>query len=491
MRLFIITATVALSLSSCYSYKWNLSSRNSEPAPSEITALFAQQSDGILHLDAQSPGYEYGFDIGEKDSFYGKTDQLRFTDIQLHLHDKMASGQVVVDFEFKDQAGTSVKIPDVDLMRLIPTLDSDGDLLYAELLLEEFNRFGVNFRGEHNEFTMSNQDGKMNAQPYRANITNNCLAASKWEFALTSESYDDMGSRYASNKNLNQNKILSHTWFYLNPELYRTLIQLKNPGKEIPSNIEYNDLSDYAESVVVDFEQLRRPLKRRVDVEQLEIGHQSGRLVEPLDLEEHYKREFGLLLNKKQFTYTSILEEPIQTMQFQDRGYYTAETPKEFDFSWMKHVDSIQMDVIDIKGSESYVQLTLTGEWSPYDITLGNVDLALINEQQLYGMLFGMNTFPKSRRYNPVQSTIQFDAALLPDDIKPFVLLTDKKTGQWVNNQYKGVEKIYLTYESLEMDVLNIYVLCYERITPVWMGTIKLPKEIRETVRIRKKLYNY
>jgi hypothetical protein len=106
-------------------------------------------------------------------------------------------------------------------------------------------------------------------------------------------------------------------------------------------------------------------------------------------------------------------------------------------------------------------------------------------------MLFGVNTFPKSRRYNPVQSTIQYDAALLPDDIKPFVLLTDKKTGKWVNNQYKGIEKIYLTYETLEMDVLSVYVLCYERITPVWMGTIKLPKEIRETVRIRKKLYNY
>lgn len=480
-----------MSLSSCYSYKWNISKNNDQPAPSEITALFAQQPDGIFHLDGQSPGKDYAYDIGELDSHYGIDGELRFTDIQLRLHDNMAAGQVIVDFEFRDEAGTTVRIPDVDLMRLTPTLDSDGDLLYAELLLEEFNRFGVNFRGEHKEFTMTNDAGKINAQPYRANITNNCLAASKWEFALTSENYDDIGARFASDKNLNQNKILSHTWFYLDAELYRTLLQLKNPGKVIPTNIEYNDLSDYAENVVVDFDQLRRPLRRQVDVKQLEIGHQTERIVEPVDVEEHYKREFGLLMHSEQFTYKTILEKPIQTMQFQDRGYYTAETPKEFDFSWMQYVDSIQMDIIDIKGSESYMQITLTGEWSPYDITIGNVDLALISEQKLYGMLFGVNTFPKSRRYNPVQSTIQYDAALLPDDIKPFVLLTDKKTGKWVNNQYKGIEKIYLTYETLEMDVLSVYVLCYERITPVWMGTIKLPKEIRETVRIRKKLYNY
>ncbi|MGB0425205.1 MAG: hypothetical protein ACPGED_12820, partial [Flavobacteriales bacterium] len=210
-----------------------------------------------------------------------------------------------------------------------------------------------------------------------------------------------------------------------------------------------------------------------------------------LDVEQFYKKQFGLLLAPPKFTYASILDQPVQTMQFQDRGYYTAETPKEFDFSWMKHLDQVEMDVIDVKGSDSYVQLKLTGEWTPYDITIGNVDLALINEQKLYGMLFGMNTMPKSRRYNPVQNTIQYDASLFPDELKPFVLLTDKKTGKWVNNQYKGVEKIYLTYDDIEMDVLNVYVLCYERITPVWMASVKLPKEIRETVRIRKKLYNY
>ena len=106
-------------------------------------------------------------------------------------------------------------------------------------------------------------------------------------------------------------------------------------------------------------------------------------------------------------------------------------------------------------------------------------------------MLFGMNTYPKSRRYNPSQATLAYDADHLPREIRPYVLLTEQKSGKWVNNQYKGIEKIYLSYESLEKDILEIYVLSYERILPVWMARVKLPKDIRESVRVRNALYNY
>ncbi len=106
-------------------------------------------------------------------------------------------------------------------------------------------------------------------------------------------------------------------------------------------------------------------------------------------------------------------------------------------------------------------------------------------------MLFGFNTYPKSRRFNPKQNTTAFDAELLPEDLKPYVLLTDAKTGKWVNNQYKGVEKVYLSYETLEKEILTIHLLSYERIVPVWMSRVKLPVTTREMVRIRNGLYNY
>lgn len=50
---------------------------------------------------------------------------------------------------------------------------------------------------------------------------------------------------------------------------------------------------------------------------------------------------------------------------------------------------------------------------------------------------------------------------------------------------------MYLTYPTLEKDVLDVYLVSYERITPLWMGCVKLPKELREKVRIRNQLYNY
>ncbi len=94
-------------------------------------------------------------------------------------------------------------------------------------------------------------------------------------------------------------------------------------------------------------------------------------------------------------------------------------------------------------------------------------------------------------RINPKQSTLFFDADDYPEMLKPYVLLIDKKTGKWVNNQKKGVEKVYLSYESSERDVLQIYLLSYERVTPIWMARVKLPNEARETIRVRRNLYNY
>jgi len=146
--------------------------------------------------------------------------------------------------------------------------------------------------------------------------------------------------------------------------------------------------------------------------------------------------------------------------------------------------------LVNLKETDAYVQIELGGKWSPYKITLGNVDLAQIDEQKLTGFLFGINMYPKGRRYNPIQSTVSYDPDLLPDAINPFLFLTGNE-GNWINNQYKGIEKVYLSYGSLERDVLIIYVLSYKRIIPVWMARIKLPKDFRELVRIRRSLYNY
>ncbi|MFT5818895.1 MAG: hypothetical protein ACI8ZM_000116 [Crocinitomix sp.] len=488
-----------LSVYGCHSVKWNSLNANGEllAAPTQIEAIFKTYPNEIMVLEANSPGFGYKYDIGEKDAFYGDTTSFRFEKVTISLHDKMPAGKVITDIIFIDNHENKIVIAGVDLMRLIPKFDAQDDLIYAEIIEEEFNRFGYTFRKEHNEFAIQISDGKQEQlrqienRAYRCQIVNNCLAPTKWEFTLTTEDYSDFDSRLKATDNLNQNRILSHSWFYFDLGLYSELIHLKNPELKADFNMNYDSLSNRAEEVVVDFSQLRKPIKYRSKAQVLEIGYKTGRLIEPLDNEQFYKKESKLFLEGTDQTYTSILETPIKTTQFKDAGFYSELTPKEFDLNWMKYLDSVYVDVIDVKGTESYVEFKITGQWTPYEITIGNIDLAQLSEQKLLGLLFGLNTYPKNRRYNPVQSTINFDADLLPNEIKPYVWLSSKEDGKWINNQYKGIEKVYLTYESLERDVLVLYVLSYERITPVWMTRIKLPNDMREKVRIRKGLYNY
>jgi len=496
----ILLVLLVFSFIGCHSVKWNEinTTGDTSVAPEVVTSIFEKYPNKKMTLKAINPGYKYLYDVGEKDSVYGKNAKsFRFTEIVITLLDKMPKGKILVDFKFLDAKSNSVHVNNVDLLRLIPKFDTAGQMNYPEMITEEYNRFGYVFRKEHNEFSITlNEDSKKELQEatdrtYRCKITNNCLAPTKWEFDLTSEDYTDFNTRLKDASNLNQNRILSHSWFYIDTDLYATLMKIKNPNMDIPVSIEYDTLSKIAEEVVVDFNKLRSPIIKREYSKVIEFGYKSGRKIEPLDVEQHYKKKFELLLKGDVSTYTSVLEEPIHTTQFKDEGFYKSETPKIFDLKWMKYLDSVYLNTIDVKDAQTYVEIEITGKWAPYKITIGNVDLAQLNEQKLHGMLFGFNTYPKTRRYNTIQSTINYDADLLPEHLKPYVVLSQKENNKWVNNQYKGVEKIYLSYDSIEQDILEVYVLSYERITPVWMAKIKLPKSLREKIRIRKQLYQY
>ncbi|MEM7040012.1 MAG: hypothetical protein AAF570_23770, partial [Bacteroidota bacterium] len=76
----------------------------------------------------------------------------------------------------------------------------------------------------------------------------------------------------------------------------------------------------------------------------------------------------------------------------------------------------------------------------------------------------------------------------IDNDRKPYVLLTDMVDGTWVNNMDKGVEKVYLNYDRKNPGILEIYLLSYERIIPVWMARVSLPAGLRNKARLRKLL---
>ncbi len=493
----VCTILIAFLTSSCHALRVG-EGLGQAPPPVDIARFFAAQPNGRLSLRAQDPGLSYQFDPSEKDTRYAGDDkEMRFREVLMTLRPKMPIGTVLVDICFVDGNGSKIRVGPVDLLRLTPRLDCKGAMQYPELLLEEYGRFGVSFRREHGEFEIALDDActteTKNAagRAYRMGIWNNCLDPTKWEMILFTEDYGDFDERLAGLININQQRTLSHSWFYMSDGLYAELLRVKNPDLAIDPTLDYEALSAKAEEVVVDLTGLRR-VKRRVPVKVLEIGHQSARKIEAVVPEQFYKDRFGLVLNRDEFSnYRDVLDQPVQLAQFGGCGFYKPGEPMVFDFSWLRNVDEVQVDLLDVEGSECYVQLKLGGANAEYEIVLGNVDLALLSEQTFQGLAFGINPYPKSRRHNPKQDTIRFESDRIPDNILPYSILKKTASGTWVNNQKLGVEKVFLGWESIERKVLTVYLATYERIVSVWMARVRLPDSLVDRVRIRRRLYDY
>jgi len=501
-RLLAAMATVVMAglLGGCYSERVGqvVDPAALEAPPEAIATIFADQPNRVLVIDAIDPGSAYRFDPSEKDrQFASEDNSLRFSRVEMSLCDRMSPGTVLVNISFVDGQGTRVSAMSVDLMRLTPKLDLSGDMQYPEMLLEEYERFGVSFRREHDEFTIwlaedadhSTADAARRA--YRLGIWNNCLDPTKWEMVLASEDYSDFSQRVNGDLYINQQRTLSHNWFYLDADLYSALVKIKNPHLAIDPLLGYEELSRRAEQVVPELAQLRT-IKRRVPTNTVEIGHQSGREIVALDTEQYYKWQYGLAVNREEFaTYAEVLNQPVVLASFADRGFYQPEQSKQFDFSWLRQLDQVSVDTLDVPGSDCYVQITLKGVDSPYTVIVGNIDMALLDEQELFGMPFGFNPYPKTRRHNPAQDTIHYETDRMPENIKPYIMLLDSKTGHWVNNQKKGLEKVYMGWESINRQVLVIYLVTYERILPVWVARVQIDDETVDRVRIRRRLYDY
>lgn len=489
-------------LSGCYSYQWTASKaeRGLAEPPAAVAKIFEAAPGGTLVMELEDPGWDYPFDPGEKDVEYAADEhQMRFRRVEMRLHDRMPPGQVLVDISFIDDAGTKVEARTVDLMRLVPRIDLPGEMQKPELLLEEYGRFGVTFRREHDEFKIdlaedaSPEMREAAGRVYRLGVFNNCLDPTKWEMTLTTEDYSDFDARLESDLYLNQNRTLSHSWFYLDQDLYMTLMRLKNPDLEIDPALalDYMKLAEKVEDAVIDFDRIRK-VRGKLDTHVIEIGHQTGRKIEPIVSEQYYKWDIGLFVNRDRFeTYADLTKEPVKVAQFADRGFYQPDHPKVFDYWWTRKMDRVSFYRIDQPDSDCYVEIVLDGEELPFKLTLGNLDMAMLNEQQFLTFGFGFNSYPKARRYNPVQSTIAYDPELRPDRIKPYLFLTDKETGHFVNNINYGVEKVYIGWESIEKNVLEIYLLSYERITPIWMARVQISDAMADMIRVRRNMYNY
>ena len=463
-----------------------------------ISKVFKNYPDNRIVLNAAAPGKNYRYDVGEKDIFYHKNDSLLvFTKVIIEPSKKSEEDKIRLKFTFEDQLGNQIITDKIDVFKLIPTLDCSNEMAIPEMLSEEYNRFGLQFRGWRGEYeinkskTIPDDFSTAMDRIYRIQLVNNCLEPTKWEFVVDAEDYSDFKARRKSDNYLNQRRILAHSWFNVPLDFYKALFELKNPEHDLYlMDLSYDELSEKSEKTTIDFDQLRNGLGKELKTKILEIGHQSERKIIPLDPEEFYKKQFGLTLGNKEYNYKNILETELPLTRFQDRGFYI-ENSDPFYVQWLKYVNDVSVTTIKQKDSDSYTEIRIGGEYSPYEIVLGNVDLALMNEQVLCGFLFGVNTYITNMQNNSTPHAMGYDPTQYPNEKKPYLYLVDTETGKWVNNQFKGVEKVYVSYDDLDRDVINIHVLSYERIIPVWMARVKLPNDFVEQLRVRRRMYNY
>ena len=172
--------------------------------------LFNAQAQGIelfneehpfYEIEAFAPGASYAYDIGEKDVYYHKNDSiLVFTTVRIEPSESKKTG-LRLKFTFIDEVGNEVICDETDIKKLIPNLECTGAMLYPEILSEEFNRFGVQYRGWRDEYSIKRADDMPSDyndaldRAYRAQLVNNCLEPTKWEFVLDSEDYSDFDKR--------------------------------------------------------------------------------------------------------------------------------------------------------------------------------------------------------------------------------------------------------------------------------------------------------
>ena len=108
-------------LTQCYSTNWNTLTTNKgdEFLTTEIVELFNAHPNATISLNALSPAYQYKYDIGEKDSLYGKDEHaLRFKKVDIRLSNHQVADKVLAHFTFSDGDQNSIVVKDVDLPQI-------------------------------------------------------------------------------------------------------------------------------------------------------------------------------------------------------------------------------------------------------------------------------------------------------------------------------------------------------------------------------------
>ncbi len=463
----------------------------------EVEKFFAALPQGRLELSLETPGRSYAKDPAEKDVVGNlDTSGLKFNRLSISLSPVPQKGKALVEMAYQDPDGNQLIVHGVDLLDLVPVVGQRGGLQNVEYLLKEFERFGILFYRKERAVSwtpgprVTPFTANAMERMYQVGIFNNCLDAGKWEMVVSSRYYEKFDTTHAKVKQAQRFRVLAHSWFAMDPGLYRVLLKAKNPALDIDPYTPYDSLSKRAEAVVIPFDRLGR-VKRGLDTRVLELGYRSKRELFELDEEEMYKDWYDLVLNRDRFhTYADVLETPVLLAKFADQGFYRPDKPQTFDFGWMKDLDQIEMGLVEAAGPDRFAQILIWGAKCPYQIVLGNFDLGRLNPNKPVALQFGINPFPKQRLRRQTPFGTGYNLGPKGKEIQPYLLITDRKSGKWVNNQKLGLEQAFIGWQSIGKTALMIHLVTYERMIPVWMARVGIEESERTRGMIANATFN-
>jgi hypothetical protein len=437
-------------------------------AADSISQAFATHFPRPVELSFKS--FDYDRDPNLKDVRFGKDWQIERA--TLTFHHALNAQNVFFSLTVHGRDGKRIEVDTFNIMNLVPKLDMAGrpGLVEAEMLLEEFERFGVAWKSHLGEFRILGDDsGAIN----RVVFQNNCLDPGKWELQLMSKYYRNAAENMTRKSSPERYRKIAHGWTLLPMDFYQTLIRIKNPKLDKPVQGGYVDLSRSGGKTVLPPEFLPNPAME-IRTGMVELGLESERDLEMLNEEQFQKRFIRLVDNREDYhTYADIVREPVRFAAFEHEGLYTSEK-KKFDFRWMKAMNRLRLFRTSEQEPVRWVDLEIGGEASPYRVVLKNLDLGNVVEGGIYHISFGFDPPPTlTHQYNsrnPNGYKLGGEGKVEPVSL----LCSNQKTGAWQNNQDLGLEKLMMQWESPEKEILWVFLVSFERMIPVWMGRVRV-----------------
>ncbi len=334
----------------------------------------------------------------------------------------------------------TIVLENVNLMEWIPTVcekvKQDDYLTEIAVVNQEWNRHQVKFT--EGQFLVKSDN------PYgikRVDLARNCLNAYLWELITYAEEDGQLKPFY-------------HAWFNFPKDLYAELFENRNGLKYDKYSHELEDWVD-PESLPIDFSKLRT-IQSEKEVSFENLNYQKYPLVG-----ERKKKFINIIYPKNTTVIDDFLTDSTEFATFSPPGFYDPTDPRKTTLSLLKYpskvfyrtLDSnlfeLEVDYLNTDSTKT-TKLIISGLNKEDIPTLSTED---INKGWMNSMGFGNHTF-----YETYEHCLENGSK----NSTYFAVLTDENN-KWLDSHFVGIDGPLLYWDKNNPNLLNLWILSFER----------------------------